>query len=215
MLFRSFSATGSKLRPSVQDLALDVLPLSLALPEVERLIQDFRIPLYKGFYLIEEAIQFAQQYLGDSFFISPHLSPDLQEPSGEIVKTTLAPLAGGRQIKWYQSFFIYIWSRVLFFLFPDPLQPTSPSHRPPFSDREHRQKRGEFSFFLVLGLEVNPEIPLHSADFRICSALLCPSASSSCRWSASRFFGKGTTKNHPFSLNSSWVTLIVLWVLEF
>ncbi|GKV32488.1 hypothetical protein SLEP1_g41089 [Rubroshorea leprosula] len=109
MLFRSFSATGSKLRPSVQDLALDVLPLSLALPEVERLIQDFRIPLYKGFYLIEEAIQFAQQYLGDSFFISPHLSPDLQEPSGEIVKTTLAPLAGGRQIKWYQSFFIYIW----------------------------------------------------------------------------------------------------------
>ncbi|GLT97478.1 hypothetical protein SLE2022_150400 [Rubroshorea leprosula] len=61
-------------------------------------IQDFRKPLYKGFYLIEEAIQFAQQYLGDSFFISPHLSPDLQEPSGEIVKTTLAPLAGGRQL---------------------------------------------------------------------------------------------------------------------
>ncbi|GKV11653.1 hypothetical protein SLEP1_g22893 [Rubroshorea leprosula] len=78
-------------------------------------------------------------------------------------------------------------SRVLFFLFPDPLQPTSPSHRPPFFLPEHRQKLGEFSFFLVLGLEVNPEIPLSSANFRICFALLCPSASSSCWWSASRF----------------------------
>ncbi|GLT29445.1 hypothetical protein SLA2020_043140 [Shorea laevis] len=61
-------------------------------------IRDFRKPLYKGFYLIEEAIQFAQQQLGDSFFLSPYLSPDLQEPSGEIMKTTLAPLAGGRQL---------------------------------------------------------------------------------------------------------------------
>ncbi|GLT95691.1 hypothetical protein SLE2022_133590 [Rubroshorea leprosula] len=66
--------------------------------EILSQIQDFRKPLYEGFYLIEEAIQFAQQYLGDSFFISLYLSPELQEPSGEIVKTTLTPLAGRRQL---------------------------------------------------------------------------------------------------------------------
>ncbi|GKV49742.1 hypothetical protein SLEP1_g56476 [Rubroshorea leprosula] len=95
-------------------------------------------------------------------------------------------------------------------------RPSAPEKRPqlplPIFGRKSGKAWGFSPSFLVLEPR---NIPLTSADFRICSALLCPSASSFCRWSASRFSGKGMTKNHPFSLNSSWVTLIVLWVLEF
>ncbi|GKV31071.1 hypothetical protein SLEP1_g39810 [Rubroshorea leprosula] len=143
---------------------------------------------------------------------------DGEEPLTLTKKQLQSTLMAASLIYAYQQTYPPCVLLILIFFFSPMLCPPTlctreaPQLPSPISGRKSGKAWGFSPSFLVLEPR---NIPLPSADFRICSALLCPSASSFCRWSASRFSGKGMTKNHPFSLNSSWVTLIVLWVLEF